>query len=420
MPADHAPSSDDRHPLIMVVCFPVSIHAARWVDLLRHSRFRVVVFPSVLQPYCPDFTRDRLVRSSEDVTALAPGQVGIVDDALIESVALSARERELGYQPMDSAVKVTDTITPSPSSLTDVIEMLQPALLHSMELQHGGYLCLEARKRMGDRFPRWLVSNWGSDIYLYRKLPVHQQQLRSLAEHIDVLHSDCDRDHALVRELGFTGPFFPSAAASGGVDLREYPDPSLLPAPSQRRMIMIKGYHGWAGRGLHILLAIHRIAPQLQGFHIRISHTLLPMQQMAEALVREDGLDIQVDPYFPDHASAVQRLAQARVVVGFGISDGISTSLLEAMAVGTFCIQASTACGDEWIVPGETGLIVSPHDVAGLAEAILLAATDDRLVDEAVTRNRETIMRRWDAGNVVDTILRGYEEALTAGAGQHG
>lgn len=399
-------------PLVLVTCFPVSIHASRWVDLLRGSRYRVVVFPSVLQDYCPEFSFKATVRSRADADALRPGEVGVFDHALIESIADSAQERQRGYMPLRSAVDVTAQVLPSPTSLLAAIDALQPDLIHTLELQHAGYLCLEARLRRGPVFPRWLASSWGSDVYLYRRMPRHRARLEELARHVDVLHSDCVRDHGLFTELGFQGRFFPPVAASGGVDLSTYPDPAGLPPPSQRKSILIKGYHGWAGRGMDILLAVHRIAPRLKGFQIRIMHTSVPMKRAAEALARENDLDVVVDPYFPDHAPAVSRLAQARVVVGYGISDGISTTLLEAMAVGTFCIQADTACGCEWITPGVDGLEVPPHDVAALAEAILRAATDDELVDAPVARNRETVQRRWDLKSVKPVVIGGYDEVL--------
>lgn len=83
--------------------------------------------------------------------------------------------------------------------------------------------------------------------------------------------------------------------------------------------------------------------------------------------------------------------------MGMGISDGISTTLLEAMLVGTFPIQSSTACADEWIEHGRSGFIVSPHDTSEVAEALLRAVNEDRLVDEAAEINLRTVRSRWSA-----------------------
>ena len=51
---------------------------------------------------------------------------------------------------------------------------------------------------------------------------------------------------------------------------------------------------------------------------------------------------------------------RARVSIAISIGDGISTALLEAMAMGSFPIQTCTACADEWIIDGKSGFIVQP------------------------------------------------------------
>jgi hypothetical protein len=400
-------------PLLVVVCFPASVHSARWLDLLRRGPYRVVVFPSLLQAYCMEFGDMVPVRHAADAEVLAPGQIGVIDGTLALSIAASPHERQLGYQHPKTAVAVTDENAPSPDGLLQVLSWLRPDVLHSMELQHAGYLCLEARRRHGAAgFPRWLASSWGSDTLLYRKLPGHRERLEEMAQALDGFHADCTRDHALMAELGFRGRFFPAVAASGGVDLAHYPDPAQLPKPSQRHVIVVKGYHGWAGRGMDILLALHRIAPHVKGFQIRLANAGAAMARTALALRRDAGLDVVVDPYFPDQARAIERLAQARLVIGYGISDGTSTTLLEAMAVGTFCIQADTACGCEWVRMGIDGLEVPAHDVEKLAAAILRALTDDALVDGAVARNRREIEQRWTIERAAPLVAQGYRELM--------
>jgi glycosyltransferase involved in cell wall biosynthesis len=50
--------------------------------------------------------------------------------------------------------------------------------------------------------------------------------------------------------------------------------------------------------------------------------------------------------------------------VGHSLSEGISTSMLEAMAMGAIPIQTCTSCADEWIINGEAGFLVEPNDTA--------------------------------------------------------
>jgi glycosyltransferase involved in cell wall biosynthesis len=189
-----------------------------------------------------------------------------------------------------------------------------------------------------------------------------------------------------------------------------------LERPSRRREIVLKGYHGWSGRALHILAAIHMAADALRGFKIRLTLGGEAVNHTVNALAEIDGLDIISEVYLDRHEDVLTRLGRARVVVGMGISDGISTTLLEAMAVGTFPMQGCHSCGDEWIESGRTGFLISPHDVDGLARAIRRAVEDDEMVDRAAPINRETVVRRWNATTNGEIAVRSYRALLESAA----
>src|SRR5690606_25647069 len=71
------------------------------------------------------------------------------------------------------------------------VRWLQPDLVHSMEVQLAGYMCADAKRLVGRSFPPWLLSNWGSDLYLYRKLPEHRGRLRAVLGAVDYYLSEC-------------------------------------------------------------------------------------------------------------------------------------------------------------------------------------------------------------------------------------
>ncbi len=64
-------------------------------------------------------------------------------------------------------------------------------------------------------------------------------------------------------------------------------------------------------------------------------------------------------PEFTSHHDILQKHGQARISIGLSIGDAISTSLLEAIVMGSFPIQSWTSCADEWIVDGKTGILAS-------------------------------------------------------------
>lgn len=389
-----ATNSPAAQPVVLIVAFPTSIHTNRWLNMVRGRGIRFVLFP--LYGELPqDLPGSRVVRDAGELATLPESSIGIFDLASVDAADVRGLDARLGYVPWTLPSLYPAQKLSRPAHLIAAIRRFRPLLVHSMEVQFNGYLCLATKDHMGTEFPKWLLSNWGSDIILYRKLRDHRPRLLRIASAIDGYISECERDARIIRQMGFRGIVFPPMPASGGIDFSRMPALTSLLPPSQRREILIKGYHGWSGRAQHILSAVHLAAPTLRRFALRITMAEPGVPEMAAALAEWDGLDIACEPYLDgnDHARRLERL---RAVVGLGISDGISTTLLDAMATGAFPIQADTSCGCEWIVPDETGILVNVHDIAALAAALRRAATDDRLVDAAALHNRSTVEARWN------------------------
>jgi glycosyltransferase involved in cell wall biosynthesis len=83
--------------------------------------------------------------------------------------------------------------------------------------------------------------------------------------------------------------------------------------------------------------------------------------------------------------------------------------MLEAIAMGAFPIQTNTSCCDEWITDGESGFIVNPYDVEGIAERIRTAVADDQLVNRAADLNWATVQKRLDQREVARQVHDLYE-----------
>ena len=64
--------------------------------------------------------------------------------------------------------------------------------------------------------------------------------------------------------------------------------------------------------------------------------------------------------------------------------------------MGSFPIQSWTACADEWIEDGRTGILVPPEDPEVVEAAIRRALADDDLVNQAAEENSQTCRERLD------------------------
>jgi hypothetical protein len=378
---------------ILIVGIHDSPHVARWLDMIDRTDATVVVFPAISghSTLPVNMRYISLADLTPDLEAglwvVLPYEISRPYDSVSDIFNLYRRWRHAFLR---------DQVIAAPERLRECISRFRPALVHSMEVQLAGYLCQETARRMGNAFPPWLVSNWGSDIALFRKLPEHSGPIRKVCERMDYYMAECARDRQVARDFGYRGPALPAIPASGGIDVAALAAYSTT-KPSARRKILIKGYHNWSGRALLALSAVVLAREHLDEYEIEVPVLSSTLAHFIEQLRSDFGLNIQAAEYLPKHDDAMARLAQARAVIGLGISDGISTTLLESMAVGAFPIQSSTACADEWIEHGRGGFIISPHDTEEAARAIIAAVKNDDLVDAAAEANLETIRSRWDA-----------------------
>ncbi len=395
---------------VLVVAFPNSVHTANWLRQVRGER-PIVLVPATEAPPIAEIGDSWPVASADDLARMPPGAVGIWRaDPTGDELPPDRLPAPLGFGDRRAMVRG--------ATVARAITALRPSLVHSLEVQHAGYACLVARSLLGERFPTWLLSNWGSDIYLYARLAEHRSVLQAVAQAIDAALNECARDAVLLRDLGYEGPILPALPASGGIDFDTLPPLDAVAPPSRRNLILVKGYHGWAGRALHVLSAIHLAAPHLRDYRIRVQLPADPVSEMADLMRASDGLDIAPEPWVPDHGAAIRRMREARMMVACSISDGIGTTLLEAMALGAWPIVSNTCCAGEWLEPGRDGHIGSPHDVSGMAEAIRRAATDDALVDAAAPRNRATVEDRWNIRKNGERARKMYRDLVMAREGQ--
>lgn len=368
-----------------------SVHTARWITQLDGMGWDVHIFDVYNQSPHPKL-RNLTVYSS-------CGRRGPDLDASVHLVGLYPFNRGQLL-----VAKIFKQLVPSLLDrarwLAWIIRWLKPDMIHSLEIQHAGYLCLAAKYILKPSFPPWIVTNWGSDIYLFGRLAEHASKIRTVLESCDYYACECRRDVLLARKMGLRGRVLPVLPNTGGFDLAHLSQLRQPGPSSERRLVLLKGYQHWAGRALVGLRAIELCARELQGYRVAIYSAYPDVKIAAELVSNSTGIPIEIIPHCP-HDEMLRLHGHARISIGLSIGDAISTSLIEAMVMGSFPIQSCTACADEWIIHGETGLIVPPEDPAAIASAIRQALLDDRLVDQAAERNCQLAKERLD-----ETVIR--------------
>jgi glycosyltransferase involved in cell wall biosynthesis len=393
---------------ILFVAMADSVHAARWIDQVTGCGWDLHVVPvddGPLHPALHDVTvHERFARRAPS------GSVRVRGFPMPWPRGAVELRRRLAKRRPDWRAE----------HLAGVVRRLRPNLVHSLEIQHAAYLTYEARTRLGGEFPPWIVSNWGSDIYVFGRLAEHRERIRAVLAACDYYGCECERDVGLARRLGFGGEALPVLPNAGGYELARL-RALRAPGPTSRRdLVVLKGYQTWAGRSLFGLRAIELCADALAGRRVAIFSAGPDVALAARLVAERTGVPIEALPQLP-HEEILRLHGRARVSIGLSIGDAISTSLLEAMVMGSFPIQSHTACADEWIEDGKSGLLVHPEDVEGIALALRRALADDALVDAASETNARTAEACLERGHVSQRVRSTYARigrvAVPSGAG---
>ena len=366
---------------ILVICMFDSIHSARWLSQFQDQDIEFLLFPS--SPH----------------RKIHKNLKGLVAGNSVANYKLFPLSRYFGL-PLWIADKFVDNWFRS-SLVKRAIKTFKPDFVHAMELQNAGYIAAKAMESKTSA--KLIATNWGSDIFWFQQFPKHRQKLEQLLKTSDYYSCECNRDVALAKSLGFQGHVMPVIPNAGGFS-KEVMDQqvSLL---RDRKVIAIKGYHGWVGRAKVALEAVEAIAADLKSYRLVVYSANRGTIKLAKQISSRTGLDITVFGKGKlSHNQVLELFASAKIYVGLSVSDGISTSLLESMAMGAIPVQTATACCDEWFT--DSGVKVTEITVEKVQAAILAGlklAEDQSLSD----KNRQIIRTKANAEDVAK-IAQGF------------
>ncbi|MBI5965997.1 MAG: glycosyltransferase family 4 protein [Chloroflexi bacterium] len=297
--------------------------------------------------------------------------------------------------------------------LAQVIRKIKPDVIHSMEMQAESYPLLEVLGPFGGKLPNpWIVTTWGSDIYHFKQFPPHLEKIKKVLANCDYLIPDCARDEVLARELGFAGSVPMILPGAGGYPVSEMRALVKEKNVLARRLIMLKGYQGWAGRANNALLALESCADILEGYEIVVYLASPPVVDQVKSMQAEGKLNIRILPRSPHH-TILELFSYARIAMGINQTDGIPNAMLEAMTMSAFPIQSNTESTTEWITNGFNGLLVNPEDPLDIARAIRSAISDNALVEKAAEINLEMISQRLDMAVIKPKVIELYNSAAS-------
>jgi len=167
-----------------------------------------------------------------------------------------------------------------------------------------------------------------------------------------------------------------------------------------------------AGKNIDALIqATALVRGQIPQFHLRIVGDG-PCRSALEALAAELGIREHVD-FTGEVDNVPQQLQQASMFVLPSLSEGVSLSLLEAMATGLPVVATRVGGNLEVVQEGETGFLVPVEQPAKMAEVMIRLAADAELARRMGTAGRRRVETKFD----VRAMVRAYEALYRDGLG---
>ena len=374
--------------IVILVCMVDSIHTARWLSTFSGEKIHFILMPST-----PNRSIHPIIR---DLIHGNPNQKSTVE------IRPFGGKLSIPLWMVD--VLFRDWIRGA--ILSRLIKSVKPDYVHALELNHAGYIMSHTQKRYKPNLVKFMATNWGSDIFWFQQFSTHRKRLIGLLRGLDFYSAECHRDLALATKYGFKGQFMEVFPNAGGFEHSQLN--RNLAKTSDREIILIKGYQSFVGRAIMALEAISSISKDLATYKFVVYSANYKTQRLVKKLRSENGLEITCYRKKQlSHDEMLSLFKAARIYLGVSLSDGISTSLLEAMAGGAFPIQTSTSCADEWIVNGVSGFLVDPS-VESICQALLMASTNDDLVDKASEINLRVARERLDSTMIKEKLIKFY------------
>lgn len=291
----------------------------------------------------------------------------------------------------------------------DIIREYQPDIVHSFEMRLAGLPILAVMQKHNS-IP-FIYSSWGSDLFYYPQLGIHEKAVSNFLERVDYLITDCQRDYNIAVANGYTNAFLGVYPGNGGVTI----DTTKIKDNQKRNTLIIKGYDDGVGMASKVIEALELVPIALiQNYCLVVYSADASIVNQLKNTEYFKSLRVRVinRGAFISNSELLAIMGQSVLHIGNSISDGMPNALLEAMGMGAFPIQSNPGKVTEEVIENEVNglLIKNPLDAKEIAKSIEWAVLNPGVRAQAQTINVGLIQKKYNRDYLKQEIVQLYKD----------
>jgi len=297
--------------------------------------------------------------------------------------------------------------------LVQIIRQWQPDIIQTLGLDPAAFFFFSARRDLETTGTEtWVLQlRGGSDLSLSHLDPEAVERIAPVLRACDQVISDNRVNLQIVRKLGVKeeqiSPISP-VPGTGGIDvesLRRRWD--RLPSKRERIIVWPKTYECPWSKALPVFEALKLVWDRIKPCTIYMLTVNPEAKMWFFTLSDEIRTNCRTFTGIP-REEVISLMTRSRVMLAPSLIDGVPNSLYEAMACGSFPIVSPLETITP-IVKNEKNVLFArnlyPEEIA---DRLVRAMTDDRLVDNAATLNVEIVTRLADRREIERRVVDYY------------
>lgn len=293
------------------------------------------------------------------------------------------------------------------------LKRIQPDILHAHYISTYGYYA------MFSATCPWVLTAWGSDIYVHAKKVKHRYLTRRAIKKSSYITGDSRDLIESIQRIEKKSP--PSDVINFGVDLTKF-KPATEIEKKQLRVkyqleesdIVVLNFRRWDRHMgvLEFLDAFELSVAKNKNLKCLLAGYGSYANQIKEKIYQSKYKDRILCPGQVDHQKLIDIIQLSDMMVSVPLTDATSVSLLESMACGLPIIATQLKSTMEWIQQDHNGILIHPIDVVQLSKALIDLAENKELRVKMGNLNRIIVQERADHNIMIQRMETVYQNLI--------